>query len=130
MKIEAKQALIQKLQSIVDKNVKFWKEDFDTDKHVILDKQNNLPMVFLARECGTLLISWREAETYKTAELIKQYADTAVYYLRYYLEEQPDRVKLYTIHGDKVKQIKLADAAKVFALIGETAQNLCLQLEV
>ena len=82
MKIEAKQALIQKLQSIVDKNVKLWKEDFDTDKRIILDKQNNLPMVFLARECGTLLISWREAETYKTAELIKQYADIAIYYLR------------------------------------------------
>lgn len=130
MKIEAKQALIQKLQSIVDKNVKLWKEDFDTDKRIILDKQNNLPMVFLARECGTLLISWREVETYKTAELIKQYADTAIYYLRYYLEEQPDRVKLYTIHGDKVKQIKLADAGKAFELINSTAQDLCLQLEL
>ena len=93
-------------------------------------KKNNLPMVFLARECGTLLISWKEAETYKTAELIKQYADNAIYYLRYYLEEQPDRVKLYTIHGDKVKQIKLSDAAEVFALIDATAQDLCLQLEL
>ena len=130
MKIEAKQALIQKLQTIVDKNVKFWKEDFETDARRILEKQNNLPMVFLARECGTLLISWKEAETYKTAELIKQYADTAIYYLRYYLEEQPDRVKLYTIHGDKVKQIKLADAAEAFALIDATANDLCLQLEL
>ena len=130
MKKEAKKALIQKLQSIVDKHVKFWKEDFAIDVRQILEKQNNLPMVFLARECGTLLISWKEAETYKTAELIKQYADTAIYYLRYYLEEQPDRVKLYTIHGDKVKQIKLADAAEVFALIDATAEDLCLQLEL
>lgn len=130
MKKEAKQALIQKLQTIVDKHVKYWKEDFNIDVRQILEKQNNLPMVFLARECGTLLISWKEAETYKTAELIKQYADIAIHYIRYYLEEQPDRVKLYTIHGDKVKQIKLADAAEVFALIDATANDLCLQLEL
>ena len=130
MKKEAKQALIQKLQSIVDKHVKYWKEDFNMDARRILEKQNNLPMVFMVRECGTLLISWKEAETYKTAELIKQYADTAIYYLRYYLDEQPDRVKLYTIHGDKVKQIKLADAAEAFALIDATANDLCLQLEL
>ena len=130
MKKEAKRALIQKLQSIVDKHVKFWQEDFNIDVRQILEKKNNFPMVFLARECGTLLISWKEAETYKTAELIKQYADNAIYYLRYYLEEQPDRVKLYTIHGDKVKQIKLSDAAEVFALSDATAQDLCLQLEL
>lgn len=130
MKTEAKKALIQKLQSIVDKHVKYWKEDFNMDARRILEKQNNLPMVFMVRECGTLLISWKEAETYKTAELVKQYADIAVYYLRYYIAEQPDRVKLYTIHGDKVKQIKLADAAEVFALIDATANDLCLQLEL
>lgn len=52
-----KQNIIDALKTIVDKRVKFWQEDFDKDRELIQTKENALPMIFIARECGTVLIS-------------------------------------------------------------------------
>ena len=45
-----KQEIINQLQAIVDKRVKFWQEDFDQDREIIKAKENALPMIFIARD--------------------------------------------------------------------------------
>lgn len=94
--------LINEMKKIVNRYVKFWKEDFDGDKRAIEAKDNSLPMVWIIRECGTVLISCPEI---KEKDELKQYYETAKKFIDYYGKEVktvPNR--FYIIQNSKIKK--------------------------
>ena len=125
---EEKQLIIDKLQTIVDKQVKFFKEDFQLDVKNIIEKKNDLPMVFLARECGTVLISFNGVEDYTAAEVFN-YCKEACKVIEYYVfNDGPKKVKLYTIKDGKVKGLMLYNYARAERLIREAETRLLTKI--
>lgn len=121
-----KQNIINALQIIVDKRVKFWQEDFDQDKELIEAKDNALPMIFIARECGTVLISFTGAEKFTYREL-KGYCDTAREYINYYMHEDKSN-KLYRVEAGEVHEIKRSNYGKALDIIADVYGKLATQL--
>lgn len=121
-----KQEIINQLQSIVDKRVKFWQEDFDQDREIIKAKDNALPMIFIARECGTVLISFTGAEEFSPAEL-KSYCDTAREYINYYMHEDKSN-KLYRVEAGEVHEIKRSNYGKALDIIASVYGKLAAKL--
>ena len=94
--------LVADMQTIVDRHVKYWKEDFDKDKESITIKDNSLPMVWIVRECGTVLISCPEIRDEKE---IEEYYETAKKFIDYYSEEiKTVANRFYIIQNDKIKK--------------------------
>lgn len=94
--------LVAEMQKIVDRHVKYWKEDFDKDKESIAKKNNNLPMIWIVRECGTVLISCPEI---KDKEEIEEYYETAKKFIDYYGEEVKTVAnRFYIIQNGKIKK--------------------------
>lgn len=90
------------MQKIVDRHVKYWKEDFEGDKRAIKAKDNILPMVWIVRECGTVLISCPEI---KDKEEIEEYYETAKKFIDYYGEEVKEVAnRFYIIKNSKIKK--------------------------
>ena len=121
-----KQSIIAALQAIVDKRVKFWQEDFDQDREIIKAKENALPMIFIARECGTVLISFTSAEEFSPAEL-KSYCDAARKYINYYMHEDKSN-KLYRVEAGEVHEIKRSNYVKALDIIADVYGKLATQL--
>lgn len=123
LKAEQKNVLFEKMQKIVDKKVKFYKSDFETDKAYISQKKNNLPMVWLVRESGTLLVSFYGAEA-KTAQEVKQYEKDAIFYLEYYIKNYGPNVNLYIVDGENLRGVRLWNYEKIYKVIHENAAKL------
>ena len=102
--------LVAEMQTIVDRHVKYWKEDFDKDKESITIKDNSLPMVWIVRECGTVLISCPEI---KDKEEIKEYYKTAKKFIDYYGEEVKTVAnRFYIIQNGKIKKTTAKECIK------------------
>lgn len=110
------------LQKIVDQKVKAYKEDFSHDLANLAQKQNALPMLFLARECGTQLISFAGAEKW-TQQKFSEYVQEAKTVLCYYLTTEPESVWLYIISRDRVQEITVNRLARACDFL-EQAQLL------
>lgn len=97
-----KPELVTEMQKIVDHHVKYWKEDFEGDKRAIKAKDNILPMVWIVRECGTVLISCPEI---KDKDELKGYYETAKKFIDYYGEEvKAVANRFYIIQNGKIKK--------------------------
>lgn len=123
-----KQNIIDALKTIVDKRVKFWQEDFDKDRELIQAKENALPMIFIARECGTVLISFAGAEGFTYREL-KSYCDAAREYVNYYMHEDKSN-KLYRVEAGEVHEIKRSNYGKALDIIASVYGKLATKLLV
>jgi hypothetical protein len=123
-----KQNIINALKNIVDKRVKFWQEDFTQDRELIQAKENALPMIFIARECGTVLISFTGAEEFTYREL-KGYCDAAREYVDYYMHEDKSN-KLYRVEAGEVHEIKRSNYSKALDIIKGVYAELATKLLV
>ena len=121
-----KQNIINALKNIVDKRVKFWQEDFTQDRKLIQSKENALPMIFIARECGTVLISFTGAEDFTYHEL-KGYCDAAREYVSYYMHEDKSN-KLYRVEAGEVHEIKRSNYGKALDIIASVYGKLAAKL--
>lgn len=105
-----KAELIDEMQKIVDRYVKYWKEDFDKDKKSIARKDNSLPMVWIVRECGTVLISCPEI---KDRDELEEYYETAQKFIDYYGEEvKAVANRFYIIQNGKIKKTTAKECSK------------------
>lgn len=129
MTLTEKMEVIQKLQQIVDEHVNFWKEDFLEDQKYILRKSNNYPMLFLARECGTVLVSFADAENWSVSA-INDICHGAMETIIHYLHTQPDEVKVYTITGTKVSEIKKERLMRSLNLIDQVQAKLLANKDI
>lgn len=120
---QVKNALFEKMQKIVDKKVKCYKSDFENDKAYISLKKNEMPMVWLVRECGTLLVSFYDAEA-KTAQELKEYEKDAIFYLEYYIKNYGPNVNLYIIDGENVRGVRLWNYEKAYEIIHKNTAKL------
>lgn len=92
--------LINEMEKIVNRYVKCWKEDFDGDKRAITTKENSLPMIWIVRECGTVLISCPE---FQNNDELQGYYEQAQIFINYYAEEERTvKNRFYIIKKGKI----------------------------
>lgn len=125
--LKNKPEIIAQLQKLVDKNVKHWKEDFNLDRERIAAKKNALPMVFLTRQCGTLLVSFAALENW-TAEEIADYCQQAKTCLAYYINDECGanfKAQIYLVYDGEVKATRRNTCLKkAFDLIDRNKAQL------
>lgn len=116
-----KRNIIDALAAIAAKRVKFWQEDFSIDREAIEAKTNKLPMIWVARTCGTNLVSFKDAETW-TAEELAGYIEGAIYTVQWYSKNTPREIQIYRIERGEVHRVR--DYRKAVELIRRTGESL------
>lgn len=116
-----KRGIIDALAPIVAKHVKHFAEDFSIDRETIEAKTNKLPMIWIARTCGTNLVSFQDAETW-TAEDLAGYTEAAAKTVTWYGENTPREIQIYRIERGEVHRVR--DYRKAVELIRRTGESL------
>ena len=93
--------LINKMNNLVNRHVKHYKEDFATDKEVIETKQDLEKFVWILRPCGTNIINYEDR---KISESLKYY----------YKEGEKNNYYLVDLISNTIKKIKLELVPNLF----------------
>ena len=93
--------LLNKMNNLVNRHVKHYKEDFTQDKETIENKQDLEKFIWILRPCGTNIINYDDR---KISESLKYY----------YKEGEKNNYYMVDLISNTVKKIKLELVPNLF----------------